>query len=182
MLTNLMLFYMQWPQNAKTMENYLSKIHQSQRMILILETHSIVFLQQPDYDFIGKSSLFLKAQLKTEAEEVNKRQVLCFTRASLGTHPAVQTCTCSSAVDWVRTVHQGRFCLQRCIWPFCFALYFIPEVVLILPKHPKHCCHLLKLMQTAEKTGPTGKWSKLRLKPYDQLSPKQNQQKWCPAR
>lgn len=135
--------FMQWPQKVKTMENGLSKIHQSQRMILILEAHSIVFLQQPDYDFICKSSLFLKAQMKTEAEEVNKRQALCFTRDTFSWSKSALVL--APSMEWWQFTKEG-FCLQRCIWPFCFALYFIPEVVLILAKHPKHCCPLLKLM------------------------------------
>lgn len=141
MLTSLMLFFMQWPQKAKTMENNLSKIHQSQRMILILETHSIAFLQQPDY-FTCKSSLFLKAQMKTKAEEVNKRQALCFTRDTFSWSKSVLVL--AEWMEWWQFTKEG-FCLQRCIWPFCFASYFIPEV-LIWAKHPKHCCPLLQLV------------------------------------
>lgn len=107
------------------MENDSSKIHQSQRMILILEAHSIVFLQQPDYDFTCKSSLFLKAQMKTEAEEVNKRQALCFTRDTFSWS--------KPALALAQFTKEG-FCFQRRIWPFCFALHFIPEEVLIWAK------------------------------------------------
>ena len=59
----------------------------SWRKILSLEAHSVAFLQQlsscsPDYDFTCKSCLFLKAQMETEAGELNKSQALRFTRDS----------------------------------------------------------------------------------------------------
>lgn len=172
MLTNLILFFMQWPQNAKTMGNYLSRIHQSQRMILILEAHSIVFLQQPDYDFICKSSLFLKVQSKNEAEEVNKRQALGFTRDT-SSCPNLHLFYHSQLSD--DSSPRKAFAFKDVYGLFVLHFYFIPEGMLTLAKHPT-------ALLSPSKTHVNCWKERSNRKPVKAGSAKQNQQRQCTAR